>query len=148
MRWSGTPALIANVAREVESQVAAGDSGPKPFAIKVVAPAWESEFITPDDFQGGLPESDVADIDSVEIRSSTMGRAITVTFARPPKSQRNQSSRPAVSLNVAGPDRDWVTNATEAVTQAIQPGVPHSEAILRWVLLGSPRSWVPGSWLS
>src|SRR6266540_4526906 len=56
-RWSGTPGLIADVAREVEARVAAGDAGPTDITIKVMASAWESEFITPDDFQGGIDEA-------------------------------------------------------------------------------------------
>lgn len=103
-----------------------------------MASAWESEFITPDDFQGGIDEADVPDIESVEVRSSTAGRNLTVTFARPPKSQRNQSPKPeVVVLNVAGPDREWVREATEAVTQTIAPGVPKSEQVFRWLLRGS-----------
>jgi hypothetical protein len=138
MRWSGTPRHVANVAREVEAQVGAGDSGPTPITIKVTATAWESDFSTPDDFQGGIDDADISDIDAVEIRSSMAGRKVTVAFARPPKPQGNQSPRPeVVSLSVAGPDRDWVRDATQAVARTIQPGVPQSEKLFRQLIRGS-----------
>jgi hypothetical protein len=138
MRWSGTPERIASVAREVEAQVLAGDPGPSNITISVIAPAWESDFTTPEDFEGGLDDEDVSDIDSLEISSSMLGRKITVSFTRPPKGQGNQAPLPPVGLlNVAGPDRDWVRDATEAVKQAIQPGVPKSARFFRWALLSS-----------
>jgi hypothetical protein len=138
MRWSGTPERIASVAREVEAQVLAGDPGPSNISISVIAAAWESDFNAPDGFEVGLDEEDVLDIDSVEISSSMLGRKITVSFTRPPKRQGNQTPvPPVVLLNVAGPDRDWVRDATEAVKQVIQPGVPKSARFFRGALLSS-----------
>jgi hypothetical protein len=42
-----------------------------------------------------------------------------------------------VSLHVAGSDRHWVNDATEAVAQAIQSGVPQSERFFQRMTLAS-----------
>jgi hypothetical protein len=133
-RWSGSPGLLARIAREAESQVLANDSGPGELRIRVVAAAWESEFIDAGHFENGLAEADIPDVESVEIYSYVAGRNITVLLARPPKSQRQNQTKPdVVTLNVAGPERSWVRDATEAMTQAIKPGVPQSERFFRGI---------------
>jgi hypothetical protein len=135
-RWSGTPGLLARIACEAESQVLANDSGPGELRIRAVADAWESEFIDAGYFENGLAEGDIADIQSVEIYAFVSGRAISVTFARPPKPQQNQPAPPVGVLNVAGPDREWVKDATDAMKQAIDAGVPSGQRVPRWVMYG------------
>jgi hypothetical protein len=69
-RWSGTPALIANIATVAQRLVAAEIYSAAELRIKVDAPAWEGEYITADDFAGTLTADDLPDIESIDVRHS------------------------------------------------------------------------------
>jgi hypothetical protein len=115
--------------------VLADDSAPAALSIKVSAEAWESQFIDAGDFQKGLSDEDIPDIQSVEIRSFMSGRQITATFSRPATPQQNQQPKADVAeLNVAGPDKNWVRDATEALTKTIESGVPRSGRVFKGIL--------------
>jgi hypothetical protein len=95
--------------------------------IRVESPAWESEFITPEYFLEGLRVDDIGDIDSIKIESYVSGRKIAITVGRQSGRRGAESAPlasgsqkpPAATLHVAGPDRDWVRDATEQMSSAI-----------------------------
>jgi hypothetical protein len=64
------------------------------------------------------------------------GRSISLAFKRPVEKQPRDAPAPkVVSLNVAGPERQWVEETTRDVAQAIEAGVPVSAAVERYVLV-------------
>jgi hypothetical protein len=106
-RWSGTPSLIAEIVRLAETLAEADDDSPAAVRIKVVASAWESDFLSADDLLG-LKASDLQDIESVEVKIDALGqkdgRSISLSFKRPVEKQPRDAPTPkVVSLNVAGP---------------------------------------------
>jgi hypothetical protein len=87
--------------------------------IRVVAQAWESEFVSADDLLE-VEAADLQDIESVEVRIDATGlktgRSISLAFKRPVEKQPRDAPAPkVVSLNVAGPERQWVEETTRDV---------------------------------
>jgi hypothetical protein len=78
---------------------------------------------------------DLQDIEAIAINASLAGRRAAVTFKRPPRRQSEGDPVAAVvSLNVAGPNRQWADEATDALLQRIEAGVPRSVGMFKWVL--------------
>jgi hypothetical protein len=139
-RWSGTPALVAEIAQEAHRLVALDDPGPAEIRIKLDAAAWESELIDPGTVPASLDPADVADLESVEIDARAAGRRIALSIKKPPRPSRSESSSdqvPVVELHVAGPERGWVLHATEAMKEAVVPGVPRGQRASRLALWAS-----------
>jgi hypothetical protein len=82
MQWWGTPSLVARVAERAHQLVAADDA-PSELRIKADAAAWESEFITVDDFLGRLNAEDLPDLEQVEVAAEAQARKILISFAKP-----------------------------------------------------------------
>jgi hypothetical protein len=90
-----------------------------------------------------LTPSDLAEIDAIEVTASMLGRDATVTFRRPPRTSQQQEPPPVVSLQVSGPDREWVHAASDSLSKVIDTGIPGEQKVFRWlavaaiVLMGS-----------
>lgn len=148
IRWSGTPALVAEIAREALRLVALNDPGPPEIRITLDAAAWESELIDPDAVQGSIGPADVADLESIQIDARAGGRRIALSIKKPPRPARSESSpsrEPVVELHVAAPDRGWVLEATEAMKQALLPGEPRGQRASSVALWGAVGLLAGGS---
>jgi hypothetical protein len=129
MRWSAAPSDIAAVARMAGRQVAE-TGGPTEVRIRLEAPAWESEYVDPEDFVTDLLPGDLADVETIEIHAEAVGHRVAVTI-RAPKAQRGIATlggsdppQPVVHLNIAAPNREWVVGANDAMRRTIAQGVP------------------------
>jgi hypothetical protein len=132
-RWSGTPSDIAEIVT-LAKKLTEADDNRAGLLIKVIAPAWESDFVSATDLLD-VEAADIQDIETVEAKIYTQtGRRISLTFKQPIEKQPRDAPAPkVVSLNVAGPDRPWVEDATAQMTDAIAAGVPMSAAVERYV---------------
>jgi hypothetical protein len=139
-RWSGTPADITEIVT-LAKKLTEADENAAQVALKVVAQAWESDFDSADDLLE-VEADDLQDIESVEARIHTSGplggRRISLIFKRPVERQPRDAPTPkVVSLNVAGPERQWVEETTRDLTKAIDAGIPTSAVVERYVFVPS-----------
>jgi hypothetical protein len=138
MRWSGTPALIAEVARVACGEIQRDSAAECVVVISASSPAWESKFDDPQTFRERLNQpEELADIDLIEVEAQARGgvperRRIAVSFTRPKTRRADTAAEPVVRVNVAGDDRAWTQAASAAMREVISRGVPDRR---RWALL-------------
>jgi hypothetical protein len=140
--WTGTPADLADAA-ELALALAQRDGRTAALTVKVTAPAFEATFKTGDQLRDGLTPEDVRVlselvIDVEEDGLATDRRRIAVTVAPPPKqsSSTRSNMQPAISMLVAGQDRDWVDLAALRLTEQLSKGSRATPKIQKALIYG------------
>jgi hypothetical protein len=111
------------------------------FVAKVSAPAFDAQFLTPQQLSHGLEPGDLAALTGIEIEVDQVdfvdGPArIAVAITQPVRPSKSEGLPPVVKLTVTGGDRDWVDLAKVRMSDQVATGARQTGRVRGVMMLG------------